>query len=168
MQDISPIANMEKHLIYLSLHGCRNLTSIESLSNCKRLREVNLTELVKLEDISPISVCKDIEVLNLSDCKSILSIQPLQSLAKLKDLDLSFACEKFEDVDFCPLGKIGNLEKLNLKRTCISDLKILTSCRKLRELNLSECRQACDLNPLRVIPLTKLIRPEPADHPQPF
>ena len=142
-RQLTDVASLSMHtkMTSLSLQGCRQLSNVAPLGFCTALRDLNLSQLVKLKSIEPLASCQDLEVLNLSDCREIESLKPLEGLCKLRQLDMSFACEHLTDKDFGPLSSLVSLEKLDLRKTAIADVKILAACSKLLEVNLQGCKK---------------------------
>ena len=144
IHDVSFLLNSPNHehhfsegfvnLERLSLHGCRNVLSLNTLeldnmpvlqhlfvdecshfqrisisANVSRLRVVEITTCAALEQIEFVD-WKDLQILNLNRCQSLNRISSFTSLKQLKSLNLSYcSCLEFSLEDLANLPQLQHV-----------------------------------------------------------
>ncbi len=130
---IESLAGLENcpQLERLSLLMNEKLKCITVLKNLRCLRELNIEESPKLEDLSPVSNCSEMEVIDIL-YTSIRDVDCLKDLKKLKSLVLRY-CTKIKAVH--ALSELESLHYLGLDGcTGLSQDDIIKS-----EISMPEC-----------------------------
>ncbi|KAG1670895.1 hypothetical protein FOA52_000397 [Chlamydomonas sp. UWO 241] len=141
-----------------------NLRNLSGLAHCKRLRDLDLSEGAALASLGPLSACTQLSRLWLDGCRQLTSIKPLTQCVQLHNLSLSrcsslrdlrplTSCRRLAtlDLDYCgisdlgPVGFLTALTRLSFSGCAhqewdipVSSLEPLSSCLKLRFLDLSQ------------------------------
>jgi Leucine-rich repeat (LRR) protein len=136
--DISPIANLVS-LKSLSLLYTNNINDISPIANLNSLKKLVLWSLEKVSDISAISNLENLEDLDISymhgeyyKWDNIVNFNPIFDIIGLKRLTLNFNMEK----DITNIGKLQNLEQLDISINSQTEFNSLSNLTKLRVLNI--------------------------------
>jgi hypothetical protein len=156
----------------LSLCGCKQITDVSCLQNCRALKKLNLLgtnvtdagirglELIltleelnlgctQITDVSSLQHCRALKKLNLSNTSvTDAGIRGLEHITTLEDLSI-LCCMQITDVS-C-LQNCRALKKLVLLGTNVTDADIrgLELILTLEELSLWGCKQITDVSCLR-------------------
>jgi Leucine-rich repeat (LRR) protein len=144
--------NLEKLIVYIRWDFYIPPTLKVSLSECKRLRHIDLTD-TKILDISMLQYCENLEKLGLANTL-VSNISALENCQKLVGLDLRNTrisgmpvlknCLNFKYLslsmlhisDISPLENYINLEILDLSYNDFVDISVLSIHKKLKALSL--------------------------------
>lgn len=131
-------------VLYLS-----DITNLDVLQSCKKLKELHISLSSKGNDISALKNCTNLEVLRL-DCNGITDIGVLKNLQNLKTLIL-WNVEQVNNYNV--FMYLPNLEKLNIgqsyKRIELENIEFLSNCTKLKEVYLCNCYKLKDIGILK-------------------
>jgi len=116
-----------------------NATAFSTLHNRKSTSHTS-------EDFAVLRYCKDLLALDVGH-NAITDISFLESLPKLKILILG----RNRISDTTPIGKLVNLEYLELFSDSIVDITALSNCTKLMDLNITN-NHITDLSPVLTLP----------------
>jgi Leucine-rich repeat (LRR) protein len=125
-----------------------SLKSMEPLSACKELENLDFAYAPHISDLSPLVSCTRLKMLCLADSR-ITDLSPLASLSLLEMLDLSNddGFEELHASDLSPLTHCKKLTTLDLSNNRgIRDLSPLSHCPDLRDLDLSDLTLIRDLS----------------------
>jgi Leucine-rich repeat (LRR) protein len=161
--DLSPIANLVS-LKSLSLLYSININDISPIANLNSLKTLVLWDLEKVSDISAISSLENLEDLDISyvhwdyyNWDSIVNFNPIFDIIGLKRLKLIF-----KEKDISNIGRLQNLEYLEIGINSQAELNSLSNLTQLRKLSI----YWGDFND--VSPLVKLPNLEKIDFPLNF
>lgn len=145
---LSPLVELTK-LEHLSC-AFTLIADLKPIEGLTSLRKINLNS-TDISDLNPISEHIHLTEVTISKTQ-IRDLSPLAALKSLSQLDCS---SNPKITNLIPLGSLGNLTKLDLSHTNVSDLKPLSGLKKLAELSIDNTN-VLDLNPLSK--LSKLIK----------
>ncbi|PIA38185.1 hypothetical protein AQUCO_02800088v1 [Aquilegia coerulea] len=138
----------------LDLSCAASFTAFHDISLGQKydLQKLDLSD-TQVAELPFLSGCINLSQLLLRGCQNLRELPHLEELAKLKVLDLSGASNfmAFQDQSF---GKKYDLQVLNLSKTQVSELPLLSGCLNITELLLRDCAKLKTLTPLEE--LTKL------------
>jgi hypothetical protein len=129
-----------------------DITDLTGIEFCVNLKELDISALKKLKDLSPIRGLTSLEILNLNHIDNnkndqseyILSdLSPIAGLINLRELYLSMNYM----TDAGALGKLTSLEKLDLSYNKLEDISFISSLTNLKVLSLF-FNNISDLSPL--------------------
>ena len=145
---------IEENVKELDLSHLIQLTDLSPISYLQNLTKLNLSGCSKKiqENISPLNSLNNLIVLDLQENVYLKDISSLASLHNLKDLNLSSCTEL---IDISPLKNLQSLTKLNLSG-CekLENIKSLQNLKNLEILKLKDCKVLRDISP--IISLHKL------------
>ncbi|XP_039155780.1 disease resistance protein RPV1-like [Eucalyptus grandis] len=124
-----PVLKYLERLGELMILSCIFLESTPNLSCLKRLRELHLTDLHKMAEITGLGELESLKVLKISRCDIIEQLPSLSKLKNLADLELDY-CGKMRDVK--GLKELNLLKHVKIKQ-CMS-LKSLPDMPSLTKL----------------------------------
>ena len=111
--DLEPLRRLER-LRYLDLSRCVHVQDISAISGLADLAHLDLYGLRDLEDLSGLVTLKQLRWLSLSGCRSVHDVIPLIHLPKLRYLNL-VGCERLTGFD--PLFKMNELDSININQS---------------------------------------------------
>ena len=122
--------------LYLS---CTNISDISGLSGGK-VKKMGLKFCQNLRDVSVLSTLTELKYLDLSNCKNITDVS---MLGHVENLDLLAT-------NVCDLSGLRGckIKELNLSRSTISDVSILSTFTELKCLSLWGCENITDISML--------------------
>ena len=130
----------------------RSVLKLDFLSDLALLENLSLRNK-SIKDLAFLTPCVNIKNLNISDCVRVGDISALISLSNLGDLNLSLIPLQNDEISV--LSTCTSIKTLSLKLCSeISDIKFLSKMVKLEELSLHSLALIEDLAPL--YPLRKL------------
>ncbi|KAF5198873.1 Disease resistance protein [Thalictrum thalictroides] len=109
----------------------------DSLEKLCRLKTLNLSE-TQVATLPTLSQCSDLRKIILRNCLTLETLPQVGALKRLELLDLSgaIAFKRFRDDS---LGKMEDLQELNLSGTQVVQVPSLSECRNLHNLILGNC-----------------------------
>ncbi len=151
--DLRPLANLTA-LETLDLAACRLISDLRPIAGLSGLVNLDLSECDQIDDLTPIESLAALETLGLNWCYQITDLRPLERLTAVRSLSL-LGCYQIQDLR--SLEKLTALEDLMLVKCDLINIKSLSELGKLTCLDLSECNNVFDLEPLAgLITLTSL------------
>jgi internalin A len=132
IKDVAALRSLTR-LIWLDLHGSKQLADISGLSQLKQLKTLYLGHAYPLRDLGPLRSLVELEALRIGNT-SVSDLSPLAGLKRLRELDL-WGCKKVSDLR--PLSSLTQLSSLSLHYTAVKDLSPLAGCRGLTNLYYS-------------------------------
>ena len=129
--------------ISLDLKYCDLSELPPQLQECIWLKELDLSDNVKLSNLSPLKDLQSLQILNIYSTK-VAYLSPLKDLQSLKHLSVSAT----QVADLWYLKDLQSLQILNIYSTQVTDLSPLKNLRNLKELNVRNT-QVVDLSPLK-------------------
>ena len=119
----------EWHSIAYSRMELSNPISKEQLHQIINIRDVDLENNKKINDLSPLKMLYNLESLNVSGCE-INNVEALEGLKNLKDLNIDNTSVKSLE----PLSKLAKLNVLRCENTGVTDLLPLSGDTKLEKV----------------------------------
>ncbi|MBR4906255.1 MAG: hypothetical protein IKZ44_05305 [Clostridia bacterium] len=153
IDDISAIAGLDQ-LEYLNLadNDLRD-EQLKYLTGLYKLRELDLYQLPKLTDVSPLAKLSALEYLHLGQDHSIETVKPLTGLDNLRKLRLNDTA--VEDIGY--IGDFTALRYLDLSKCSrnASAYYALKDCKKLKAVTISDATEDVknvfyDLSPIEL------------------
>ena len=177
LADISSLAEL-KCLNQLIMPECGKLTDISALSKLSEIIGINLQGAELVEDLSPLKKLYSLRYLNLMDCKNITDLSHLAKLKSLLFLDLS-GCNRIADLS--PLAGLSNLRQLDMigwdnpncknplpylpelgildiSKSRITNLELLSQQTEVETLSLSACDELKDISGIAVMKRLDILR----------
>lgn len=117
---------------------------VASLYKIVNLKELDISDLTELSDMSGLSITPVLRKLNFSKLMSVSNLNVLSELKALEELDCSY--NPIETLE--PLAQLPNIKRLNIEYTKVTDLSALPQLSKLTSINMSSTKIK-NLNDLR-------------------
>ena len=119
----------------LFLTDTYQMEDLTSIGCCTELTHLFIKNS-DVEDLRPLTNCQKLKMVNLNECARVKDISPLAHLVALEGVYLD-ECTSLEDIS--PLAHCAELNRASMNYiNCLRDLSPLANCKKLRRLSL-EC-----------------------------
>jgi len=125
--------------LYLDLSNNQDLTCLDFLRYCSRIRNLQLINCRSLKTLRGIEHLTGLQDLALNDCTQLESLSGLEELTEMFKLDIS-GCSDLGIWSFSPIGSLKQIRYLNLNNLpSLYDIEYLCDLNKLKTLELLGC-----------------------------
>lgn len=130
--------NLEELCLQIRNEG-EDISDFRALGKLKNLKVLNVP-YARIDNLDEIKNLTKLETLNLNYA-SLDSLDGIENLTQLKSLLLTRANQI---TDFSPIGKLKNLEELDLAGTNIKDVTDIKNLEKLAQINLADTKVSAE------------------------
>lgn len=130
--------NLEELCLQIRNEG-EDISDFRALGKLKNLKVLNVPS-ARIDNLDEIKNLTKLETLNLNYA-SLDSLDGIENLTQLKSLLLTRADQI---TDFSPIGKLKNLEELDLAGTNIKDVTDIKNLEKLAQINLADTKVSAE------------------------
>lgn len=130
--------NLEELYLQIRNEG-EDISDFRALGKLKNLKVLNVPS-ARIDNLDEIKNLTKLETLNLNYA-SLDSLDGIENLTQLKSLLLTRANQI---TDFSPIGKLKNLEELDLAGTNIKDVTDIKNLEKLAQINLADTKVSAE------------------------
>ena len=130
--------NLEELYLQIRNEG-EDISDFRALGKLKNLKVLNVPS-ARIDNLDEIKNLTKLETLNLNYA-SLDSLDGIENLTQLKSLLLTRADQI---TDFSPIGKLKNLEELDLAGTNIKDVTDIKNLEKLAQINLADTKVSAE------------------------
>lgn len=130
--------NLEELCLQIRNEG-EDISDFRALGKLKNLKVLNVPS-ARIDNLDEIKNLTKLETLNLNYA-SLDSLDGIENLTQLKSLLLTRANQI---TDFSPIGKLKNLEELDLAGTNIKDVMDIKNLEKLAQINLADTKVSAE------------------------
>lgn len=130
--------NLEELCLQIRNEG-EDISDFRALGKLKNLKVLNVP-YARIDNLDEIKNLMKLETLNLNYA-SLDSLDGIENLTQLKSLLLTRANQI---TDFSPIGKLKNLEELDLAGTNIKDVTDIKNLEKLAQINLADTKVSAE------------------------